>query len=84
MKKFIVSFNEEAHVLRRIYAEVECNDESEIRDKVLGLDYDVLESVNIDESRYAQLDDEDLQLEIEKDYDPNPYNTKDFEYGDQN
>lgn len=84
MKKFIVSFNEEAHVLRRIYAEVECNDESEIRDKVLGLDYDVLESVNINESRYAQLDDEDLQLEIEKDYDPNPYNTKDFEYGDQN
>ena len=84
MKKFIVSFNEEAHVLRRIYAEVECNDESEIRDKVLGLDYDVLESVNIDESRYAQLDDEDLQLEIEKDYDPNPYNTKDFEYGNQN
>ena len=83
MKKFIVSFNEEAHVLRRIYAEVECNDESEIRDKVLGLDYDVLESVNIDESRYAQLDDEDLQLEIEKDYDPNPYNTKDFEYGNQ-
>lgn len=84
MKKFIVSFNEEAHVLRRIYAEVECNDESEIRDKVLGLDYDVLETVNIDESRYAQLDDEDLQLEIEKDYDPNPYNTKDFEYGNQN
>ena len=84
MKKFIVSFNEEAHVLRRIYAEVECNDESEIKDKVLGLDYDVLETVNIDESRYAQLDDEDLQLEIEKDYDPNPYNTKDFEYGNQN
>lgn len=84
MKKFIVSFNEEAHVLRRIYAEVECNDESEIRDKVLGLDYDVLETVNIDESRYAQLDDEDLQLEIEKDYDPNPYNTKNFEYGNQN
>ena len=83
MKKFIVSFNEEVHVLRRVYAEVECNDESEIRDKVLGLDYDVLESVNIDESRYAQLDDEDLQLEIEKDYDPNPYNTKDFEYGNQ-
>ena len=84
MKKFIVSFNEETHVLRRIYAEVECNDESEIKDKVLGLDYDVLETVNIDESRYAQLDDEDLQLEIEKDYDPNPYNTKDFEYGNQN
>ena len=84
MKKFIVSFNEEAHVLRRIYVEVECNDESEIKDKVLGLDYDVLETVNIDESRYAQLDDEDLQLEIEKDYDPNPYNTKDFEYGNQN
>ena len=84
MKKFIVSFNEEAHVLRRIYAEVECNDESEIKDKVSDLDYRVLESVNIDESRYSQLDDEDLQLEIEKDYDPNPYNTKDFEYGNQN
>ena len=84
MKKFIVSFNEEAHVLRRIYAEVECNDESEIRDKVSDLDYRVLESVNIDESRYSGLDDEDLQLEIEKDYDPNPYNTKDFEYGNQN
>ena len=81
MKKFIVSFNEEAHVLRRIYAEVECNDESEIRDKISDLDYRVLESVNIDEHRYSQLDDEDLQLEIEKDYDPNPYNTKDFEYG---
>ena len=84
MKKFIVSFNEEAHVLRRIYAEVECNDESEIKDKVSDLDYRVLESVNIDESRYSQLDDEDLQLEIEKDYDSNPYNTKDFEYGNQN
>ena len=84
MKKFIVSFNEEAHVLRRIYAEVECNDESEIRDKISDLDYRVLESVNIDEHRYSQLDDEDLQLEIEKDYDPNPYNTKDFEYGNQN
>ena len=84
MKKFTVSFYEEVTALRRVYAKVECNDESEIRDKVLGLDYDVLESVNIDESRYAQLDDEDLQLEIEKDYDPNPYNTKDFEYGDQN
>ena len=84
MKKFIVSFNEEAHVLRRIYAEVECNDESEIKDKVSDLDYRVLESVNIDESRYSGLDDEDLQLEIEKDYDPNPYNTKDFEYGNQN
>ena len=83
MKKFIVSFNEEAHVLRRIYAEVECNDESEIKDKVSDLDYRVLESVNIDESRYSQLDDEDLQLEIEKDYDPNPYNTKDFEYENQ-
>ena len=83
MKKFIVSFNEEVHVLRRIYAEVECNDESEIKDKVLDLDYDVLESVNIDESRYSQLDDEDLQLEIEKDYDPNPYNTKDFELPDK-
>lgn len=84
MKKFIVSFNEEAHVLRRIYAEIECNDESEIRDKISDLDYRVLESVNIDEHRYSQLDDEDLQLEIEKDYDPNPYNTKDFEYGNQN
>ena len=83
MKKFIVSFNEEVHVLRRIYAEVECNDESEIKDKVLDLDYDVLESVNIDESHYSQLDDEDLQLEIEKDYDPNPYNTKDFELLDK-
>ena len=80
MKKFIVSFNEEVHVLRRVYAEVECNDESEIRDKVSDLDYDVLETVNIDESRYSGLDDDDLQLEIEKDYDPNPYNTKDFEY----
>jgi hypothetical protein len=84
MKKFIVSFNEEVHVLRRVYAEVECNDESEIRDKVSDLDYDVLETVNIDESRYSGLDDDDLQLEIEKDYDPNPYNTKDFEYGNQN
>lgn len=81
MKKFIVSFNEEVHVLRRVYAEVECNDESEIRDKVSDLDYDVLETVNIDESRYSGLDDDDLQLKIEKDYDPNPYNTKDFEYG---
>ena len=79
MKKFIVSFNEEVNVLRRIYAEVECNDESEIKDKVLDSDYRLLESVNIDECRYSQLDDEDLQLEIEKDYDPNPYNTKDFE-----
>ena len=84
MEKFIVSFNEEVHVLRRVYAEVECNDESEIRDKISDLDYRVLESVNIDEHRYSQLDDEDLQLEIEKDYDPNPYNTKDFEYGNQN
>ena len=81
MKKFIVSFNEEAHVLRRIYAEVECNDESEIKDKVSDLDYETLECVTIDEHRYSQLDDEDLQLEIEKDYDPNPYNIKDFEYG---
>lgn len=84
MKKFIVSFYEEVTTLRRVYAEVECNDESEIKDKVLDLDYRVLESVNIDEHRYSQLDDEDLQLEIEKDYDPNPYNTKDFEYGNQN
>ena len=83
MKKFIVSFNEEVHVLRRVYAEVECNDESEIRDKVSDLDYDVLEIINIDESRYSGLDDDDLQLEIEKDYDPNPYNIKDFEYGNQ-
>lgn len=83
MKKFIVSFNEEVHVLRRVYAEVECNDESEIKDKVLDSDYRLLESVNIDEFRYSQLDDEDLQLEIEKDCDPNPYNTKDFEYGNQ-
>lgn len=79
MKKFIVSFNEEVNVLRRIYAEVECNDESEIKDKISDLDYNVLESVNIDEYRYSQLDNEDMQLEIEKDYDPNPYNTKDFE-----
>lgn len=83
MEKFIVSFNEEANVLRRVYAEVECNDESEIKNKVSDLDYHVLESVKLDESRYSQLDDEDLQLEIERDYDPNPYNTKDFEYGNQ-
>ena len=81
MKKFIVSFYEEVTALRRVYAKIECNDESEIRDKISDLDYRVLESVNIDEHRYSQLDDEDLQLEIEKDYDPNPYNTKDFEYG---
>lgn len=79
MKKFIVSFNEEVHVLRRVYAEVECNDESEIRDKVLGLDYETLERVTIDEYRESQLHDDEMQLEIEKDYDPNPYNTKDFE-----
>lgn len=84
MKKFIVSFNEEVHILRRIYAEVECNDESEIKNKISDSDYNVLESVNIDESPYSQLDDEDLQLEIEEDYNPNPYNTKDFEYGNQN
>ena len=84
MKKFIVSFNEEAHVLRRIYAEVECNDESEIKDKVLDLDYKMLECVTIDERHESELDDAEMQLEIEKDYDPNPYNTKDFEYGDQN
>ena len=84
MKKFIVSFNEEAHVLRRIYAEVECNDESEIRDKILDLDYETLNCITVDERYESELDDAEMQLEIEKDYDPNPYNTKDFEYGNQN
>lgn len=79
MKKFTVSFYEEVIVLRRIYAEVECNDESEIKDKISNFDYDVLDCVNIDEYRESQLNDEEMQLEIEDYYDPNPYNTKDFE-----
>lgn len=84
MKKFTVSFYEEVNVLRCVYAEVKCNDESEIRDKIRNFDYEVLECNTIDERRESQLDDAEMQLEIEKDYDPNPYNTKDFEYENQN
>ena len=79
MKKFIVSFYEEVTALRRVYAEIECNDESEIKDKVLDLDYRMLEYVTVDERHESELDDAEMQLEIEKDYDSNPYNTKDFE-----
>ena len=83
MKKFIVSFYEEVTALRRVYAKVECNDESEIKDKVLDLDYETLDYATIDERRESELDDAEMQLEIEKDYDPYLYNTKDFEYGNQ-
>lgn len=83
MKKFIVSFYEEVTALRRVCAKVECNDESEIKDKVLDLDYETLDCITVDERRESELDDAEMQLEIEKDYDPNPYNTKDFEYGNQ-
>lgn len=84
MKKFIVSFYEEVTALRRVYAKVECNDESEIKDKVLDLDYETLDCITVDERHESELDDVEMQLEIEKDYDPNPYNIKDFEYENQN
>jgi hypothetical protein len=72
MKKFTVSFYEEVHVLRCVCAEVECNDESEIKDKIKNFDYEVLECNTIDERRESELDDAEMQLEIEWE-DDKPY-----------
>lgn len=72
MKKFTVSFYEEVSVLRCVHAEVECDDESEIRDKVKNFDYEVLDCTTIDERRESQLHDDEMQLEIEWE-DDKPY-----------
>lgn len=72
MKKFIVSFYEEVTTLRRVHAEVECDDESEIRDKIKNFDYEVLDCTTIDERRESQLHDDEMQLEIEWE-DDKPY-----------